>query len=74
MTGNASLTSEVVSAVARADDVDPADVEPALFEAIDGDSLDGLFRETTGHVRFVYRGYDVTVTSDGNVSLEPLSE
>jgi len=74
MTGNASLAGEVVSAVARAEDVDPTDVEPPMFEAIDGDALDRLFRETTGHVTFEYSDYEVTVTSEGDVSLEQLGE
>ena len=72
MCDDGSLMSEVVSAVASSEDVDPVAVEPALFEAVDGEALDRLFRETAGHVTFEYDGYEVTVTSGGDVTLEPL--
>jgi len=74
MNDKVDLSSEVVRAVAGSEDVEPAAVEPALFEAIDGDALDRLFRSATGHVTFEYDGYEVTVTSDGDVSLAPLCE
>jgi len=74
MNDKAPITSEVVGAVARVEGVDPAAVEPTLFEAVDGEALDQLFRETTGHVAFEYNGYEVTVTSEGDVSLAPLGE
>jgi len=69
-----SLCSQVVSAVARTEDIEPVALEPRLFGAIDGDALDRLFRATDGHVSFEYHGYEVTVTSDGDVSLDPLDE
>ncbi|MDS0281216.1 HalOD1 output domain-containing protein [Haloarcula onubensis] len=74
MTSNVSLANEVVSAVARATDVDPLAVEPELFEAVDGDALDRLFQDTTGQATFEYDGYEVTVTSEGDVTLAPLAE
>ncbi|MFC6756048.1 MULTISPECIES: HalOD1 output domain-containing protein [Haloarcula] len=74
MNDKATVSTEVVRAVARVEGVDPAAVEPALFEAVDGAALDRLFRETTGHVTFEYDGYEVTVTSEGEVSLAPLCE
>ncbi|MBX0286032.1 HalOD1 output domain-containing protein [Haloarcula salinisoli] len=74
MNSKGSLSAEVVTAVARVEGVDSDAVEPSLFEAIDSDALDRLFRETTGHVTFEYSGYEVTVTSGGEVSLAPLQE
>ena len=72
MVDKGELTHEVVSAVARAEGVDPADVEPPLFESVDIDAVESLFRDASGHVTFEYAGYVVTVSSDGDVSLEPV--
>ena len=74
MENKPSLTSEVVTAVARREGVDPAAVEPTLFEAVDGDALARLFRGTTGHVTIEYHGYEVRVTSEGEVALAPRQE
>lgn len=68
----------VVEAVAAADGVDPADLEPPLHAVVDSVALDRLFDATgdetpsrRGRVRFQYRGYDVTVHSSGRVELAP---
>ncbi|QFU83182.1 HalOD1 output domain-containing protein [Natronorubrum aibiense] len=67
----------VVEIVADADDVDPVDLEPPLYDVVDTTALDRLFEptgsETTarrGQVSFRYRGYDVTVHSSGRIDLE----
>ena len=72
MDTESELTHEIVSAVARAEDVDPATVRPPLFESIDTEAMARLFRDTEGHLTFEYNGYVVTVSSDGEVVLEPL--
>ena len=72
--GSPSL--RVVQAVANAEGVDPVELEPALYDAVDPTAIDELFAPTTpnasrnGRLRFRYRGYDVTVQSDGAVFLE----
>ncbi|MFB6129826.1 MAG: HalOD1 output domain-containing protein [Salinigranum sp.] len=61
----------VVEAVAAAAEVSPADVDPPLAAAIDPDALDRLFApDTDGRVTFPYAGHEVTVTSDGLVTVE----
>jgi hypothetical protein len=66
------LTSEVVSAVAAAADVDPVAIEgPPLYDSIDAAALEAtLFgtggrRHNVGTVEFHYLGYRVRVASDG---------
>ncbi|MDS0257994.1 hypothetical protein NDI56_01070 [Haloarcula sp. S1CR25-12] len=74
MKDNVGLERAVVLAVARSEGIEPAALREPLFDALDGDALDRLFRDTTGHVTFEYQGYEVTVSSDGDVSLEPSVE
>ncbi|WIV68052.1 HalOD1 output domain-containing protein [Natrialbaceae archaeon AArc-T1-2] len=67
----------VVEAIADAEDVHPADLEPPLNDVVDPTALDLLFESTAadddttrrGHVSFQYRDYDVTVDSSGTVEL-----
>lgn len=49
----------------------PLTDRPPLFRAVDPDALDELFAstETRGRVDFVYDDYDVTVTSEGTVTI-----
>lgn len=70
------LSERVVQAVAAADDVDPLELPP-LFGAIDPDALDTLFETSIGadspsdgEVQFGYHGYSITVTADGDVTLD----
>ncbi|WP_277540452.1 HalOD1 output domain-containing protein [Haloarcula laminariae] len=72
MADEGTVTHAVVSAVARAEGVDPTDVEPPLSKSVDTEALERLFRDTRGHVTFEYKEYVVTVSSDGDVALEPL--
>lgn len=72
-----SPSLRVVDAVANAEGVDPTDLEPPLYDAVDPNAIDGLFDATAtpnasrnGRLTFRYRGYDVTVRADGTVSLE----
>jgi hypothetical protein len=73
MSDKVSLAATIVSAVAKAEGVEPTAVRQSLFETVDTIALEELFRNTTGHVTFEYLGYDVTVNSEGDVSLERLS-
>lgn len=65
------LVQSVVEAISRAEDTDPTDLDP-VYEVIDPDALNELFdgkRGNAGKVEFRYHGYDVTVRSDGRVTL-----
>lgn len=73
-------TQMIVEKVAEADDVSPEELDPPLIEVIDPDALDDIFRNTAtadrrgGQVTFPYRGYMITVSGDGNISIDPLEE
>ncbi len=54
-------------------DVAPTELPERLLDVIDPDSLDSLFASgnpADGTVTFTYCGYSVTVTADGDVTLE----
>lgn len=66
--GSEPLSSAVVSAIARHEGVDPVHLDPPLYEYIDPDALDSLFRdgdESTVELTFRYDGCVVRVDSDG---------
>ncbi|WP_312909139.1 HalOD1 output domain-containing protein [Natronosalvus caseinilyticus] len=70
---NNVLSNAVIEAVAKEMDVHPTELPEKLHDVIDPDSLDSLFASrnpTGGTVTFTYCGYEVTVTADGDVSLE----
>ncbi|AHF99290.1 hypothetical protein HALLA_10900 [Halostagnicola larsenii XH-48] len=73
-----SLSFEIINAIANEEGVDTTAIEPPeyepLYEVLNPEALDALFapREdgtprTNGRVEFPYCGYQVTVTSDGEV-------
>lgn len=67
-----SPSLHVVAAIADATGHDPATMAP-LYEAIDPDALDALFRggaAVDGRIEFTYYGYEVSVTASGHVTLE----
>lgn len=76
-----SLSFRIIEAVAEREGIDAIEVEPpeyeALYDVLNPEALDSLFapREdgtprNGGRVEFAYCGYDVVVTSDGDVELE----
>jgi hypothetical protein len=69
--GNDPPSRAVVETVADAEGVDPVDLEPPLYEVIDAEALDRLFRGGAGEVTFEYAGYEVTVDSEARVALAP---
>ncbi|SFB80188.1 hypothetical protein SAMN05444422_10288 [Halobiforma haloterrestris] len=79
--GPATLSTTVVHALADCMGVDPTDGRISLYEAVDPDALDKLFRprydgtaRTRGQVSFVVSGYRVTIEADGDVVIEPPAE
>lgn len=82
--GSADLTTVIVEAVAAAEGVDPTAVtSPPLYEVVDVAAIeDGFFgpeiagdrRDSAGSVNFRYRGFLVTVTSDGWVAVAERTE
>jgi hypothetical protein len=67
------LSRLVVETVAGAEGVDPLELGVPLYEAVDPDALDALFRSNDsveGVIEFTYYGYEVRVSSSGHVSLD----
>lgn len=65
-----TLGVRIVETVADATGADPLDLEP-LYNVIDQEALAGLFQAgATGEVTFSYHGCAVTVTADGQVSVD----
>jgi len=72
--GPSKLSTTVVHAVAEVANVDITDTESTLFQHVDPDALDQLFRpagqgveRTDGHVHLDIWGYDVAVYGDGQI-------
>ncbi|SIR63192.1 hypothetical protein SAMN05421858_3016 [Haladaptatus litoreus] len=77
---NEPISTVIAETIANHKGVDPADLEP-LYETIDPDALDALFAHrtdgtarTTGQITFVHAGYEITVTSDRTVTVEPSTD
>lgn len=75
--GRQGPSAAVVEAVARAEGVDPTEIERPLYEVVDPDALDDLFSSRHVHspasgirVSFTYYGYEIQVRGDGDVTLE----
>ena len=71
-----TASETVVRLVASRRDDDPIALDPPLYEAIDPDSLDALFVDTSGRwvrpssrIEFPYCGYQVEVRGDGHVTV-----
>lgn len=64
----------VLAAVAEREGVSRLELETPLFEAIDPDALNSLFRDTRVQVTFEYAGYIVTLDESGDVELDALPE
>lgn len=65
-----SLTQAVVSALADERGVDETDLEKPLYEVVDPDALDSLFRKGTGRVTFEYLNHTVSVDHEGRVEID----
>lgn len=76
--GPATLSTTVVHALADCMGIDPTDGRVCLYDAVDPDALDQLFRprhdgrpRTGGRLSFAVDDYYVTVRSNGEVLIEP---
>lgn len=78
--GSEPLSTTVMTAVAKAMDEDPTEMDP-LYGRFDPDALDGLFQPahdgaplSGGHVSFAFKGYQVFIQSDGHIAIHPPAE
>lgn len=68
-----SITTTIVIAIAEMEGVDPTEMEP-LYGSVDPALLEAVCSDegqVTGDVVFTYRGYRVTVDSDGGTLIRP---
>lgn len=63
------VTSAVVSALAAHENVTIDELTPPLYDVIDPEALEDLFRNTSGKVTFEYREYEVTVDDEYTVEV-----
>lgn len=73
--GPGSVATTIVRAIADLDGVDPTEMDP-LYGSVDPDLLQALLdddRRVTGDVMFTYRGYRVTVGTDGDIVITEAS-
>lgn len=71
-----SIALAVVEAIAEREAVDPIDLDRPLYDVVDPDALENLFRVDhagrpvgRGHVTFAYGDYLVRVSSDREISV-----
>ncbi|WP_254768611.1 HalOD1 output domain-containing protein [Salinilacihabitans rarus] len=66
------ISLAIVEAIADAEGVDPAALDPPLGAVVDPIAIDRLFGDSTvvERLTFSYRGYRVTVDADGEVRVE----
>ncbi len=64
------ISEVVILALARVSDQDPLELSP-LGESVNPIALDMLFEDDsfTGRVDFQYEGYELTLTSDGDIMI-----
>jgi hypothetical protein len=65
-----SVVDEITAGVASLENTTPDKLQP-LYEVIDPEALERLFRETRGQLTFEYLDYEVTVSHDYSVEITP---
>jgi hypothetical protein len=73
----AKPTQRIVQAVADSEGVEPVDLDPPLFDVLDGDLLNALVQsniestdEPNLEVSFEYLGYDVHLAAGHSITVE----
>jgi len=77
--GDQSASEAVLEAVAERAGVDVLDLSVPLYDAVDPEALDAFYRTggdaaTPIRVSFEYCGYEVTVSGDGEVVLDAVTD
>ncbi|WP_227356081.1 HalOD1 output domain-containing protein [Haladaptatus salinisoli] len=68
MTSTDDLSTKVIEKVAACEDVDPVELETPLYEVINPDALDTLFK-TPSVVKFTYCGYTIVAEWPSSVQV-----
>lgn len=76
--GTARLSETIVHALAESMGVNVTDCDFSLYDSVDPDALNRLFRpredgtpRTDGMLSFIIQGHRVTVHADGEILIEP---
>ncbi|MFP8954414.1 HalOD1 output domain-containing protein [Natrialbaceae archaeon A-arb3/5] len=76
--GTATITTTIVHAIAEIADTDVSQGEFSLYDSVDPDALDRLFRQKTdgtdrtgGHVAFTTLEHEVYVYANGDIIIYP---
>ena len=66
-----SISERILDAVGRREGSHPLEFDRPLYDAIDPDALDALFRSGTEDVtvEFAYLGYRIVVKGDGEIDV-----
>lgn len=66
------VSQTIVETIAEAEGIDPLELTPPLYDVIDPDALADLFTDgrTIGRIIFNYNSFEVSVFSDGYVSID----
>lgn len=68
------MSERVIQEIARTTQIDPFELPP-LYEAIDPDALNMVIETmSNGTVSFTYAKHEVTVSDDGSIDIEPVSD
>lgn len=68
--GSQHVVAEITDRVASLEKTRPDNLQ-SLYEVIDTEALEALFRDTRGRLTFEYLDYDVTVYHDYSVEVTP---
>lgn len=64
-----SICERIVFEVADREDVDPQEITVPLYDAVNPDAVESLFRGNPGRLTFTYMGYIVSVTHNYEVTV-----
>jgi hypothetical protein len=69
---HAAVTAEIVRAVAARKGVEATDLQPRLYDVIDGDALETIVShaDASVSVSFTYAEHEVEVTGDGTIVID----
>lgn len=66
------ISERVVRSVAAAKNEDPAEMRPALYDAIDPDALDTIFESDGVSVAFTWHHHRITIDETGTIDVVPV--
>lgn len=70
-----SVSSRIIHTIASVEGVDASELDPPLYDAINPDALDALYREdssTVPTVMFEYNDYQVMVFASDDIEVKPI--